>query len=66
MSHPVKILLLLLSAVFCLAQQAFSQVATNDTIYNPTVIYSENPKTYEIANITVVGADNYEDYIKYI
>ena len=63
MSHPVKILLLLLSAVFCLAQQAFSQVATNDTIYNPTVIYSENPKTYEIANITVVGADNYEDYI---
>ena len=63
MSHPVKILLLLLSAVFCLAQQAFSQVATNDTIYNPTVIYSENPKTYEIADITVVGADNYEDYI---
>ncbi|MBO7317863.1 MAG: outer membrane protein assembly factor BamA [Bacteroidales bacterium] len=63
MPHQAKILLLLLSAVLCCTQQAMSQSVANDTIYNPTVIYSENPKTYEIADITVVGADNYEDYI---
>ena len=63
MSHPAKILLLLLSAVLCMTQQALSQVVANDTIYNPTVIYSENPKTYEIAGISVTGAEHYEDYI---
>ena len=63
MPHQAKILLLLLSAVLCCTQQAMSQSVANDTIYNSTVIYSENPKTYEIADITVVGADNYEDYI---
>lgn len=63
MSHQAKILILLLSAVICMAQQAFSQEIANDTIYNPTVIYNENPKTYEIAGIEVIGADNYEDYI---
>lgn len=34
-----------------------------DTIYNPTVIYSGMPKTYQIAGIKVTGVPNYEDYI---
>ena len=35
----------------------------NDTIYNPPMLYSGMPSTYEIADIRVEGADNYEDYI---
>jgi outer membrane protein insertion porin family len=34
-----------------------------DTIYNPPVVYAGLPSTYEIADIKVTGADNYEDYI---
>ncbi len=34
-----------------------------DTIYNPPILYSGLPATYEIADIRVSGADNYEDYI---
>ena len=63
MSHQTKILVLLLSALLCMAQRGLAQSLSNDTIYNPTVIYTENPKTYEIAGIDVIGADNYEDYI---
>ena len=34
-----------------------------DTIYNPPVVYSGMPSVYEVADIRVTGADNYEDYI---
>lgn len=34
-----------------------------DTIYNPPIVYSGLPAEYEIADIRVQGADNYEDYI---
>ena len=34
-----------------------------DTVFSPAVIYSGMPPTYEIAGISVNGADNYEDYI---
>lgn len=34
-----------------------------DTVYAPPVIFSSMPRQYEIAGITVTGADNYEDYI---
>ena len=36
---------------------------SNDTIYNPRVLYSAMPRTYEIAGISVEGAPNYEDYL---
>ena len=52
-----------MAVVMGITQQAMAQTIANDTIYNPTVIYNENPKIYEIAGIEVVGADNYEDYI---
>lgn len=34
-----------------------------DTIYNPDIIYSPIPKTYEIAGIRVSGLKNVEDYV---
>ncbi len=34
-----------------------------DTIYNPDVIYSPLPKSYEIADITVTGVPSADDYL---
>jgi len=34
-----------------------------DTVFTPTVIFTGIPNTYEIADIKVEGADNYEDYL---
>ena len=41
--------------------QVMAQTAANDTIYNPTVLYTSMPRTYEIAGIEIVGAPNYDD-----
>lgn len=43
--------------------EAVTVTAFTDTIYNPDVIYSPMPKTYEIAGINVRGADGVEDYV---
>lgn len=51
-------LLVLGSAMGVKAQTA----APTDTIYSPTVIFNGMPRTYEIADITVTGADNYDDF----
>lgn len=56
-----------LSALFSLI--AFSlplhpraqETIVNDTIYNPNVIFSSMPNTYELAGIEVTGAPNYDD-----
>ena len=40
-----------------------SNAQSTDTIYNPQIVYGVMPKTYEIADIKVSGAQNYEDYI---
>ena len=56
-----KLLLALLSIVF-FAGVVRSQERV-DTIYNPPIVYSGMPTAYEIADIKVTGADNYEDYI---
>ena len=55
-------LLLIFAALLACCPFMAADVA-NDTIYNPNIIYSGMPKTYEIAGIKVTGADNYEDYI---
>ena len=44
------------------AVEAVAQ-ATNDTIYNPKIVFSGMPQKYELAGIKVTGVDNYEDYI---
>ena len=42
------------------ARPVFAQTAEDE---KPVVLYSATPKKYEIADIKVVGADNYEDYV---
>ena len=42
---------------------ALSAQTPVDTVFEPKVVYSGLPHTYEIAGITVTGADNYEDYL---
>lgn len=49
-------------ALLSIAGASMAQTA-NDTIYNPRIVYKGTPHTYEIAGITVTGADNYEDFI---
>ncbi len=51
--------------ILCLVGiRAFAQSETaQDTIYNPSIQYTTNPKTYDIAGITVSGVQNYEDYV---
>lgn len=34
-----------------------------DTIYNPEIIYSPIPRSYEIAGISVSGISHVEDYV---
>ena len=59
--HLIKyIALTLLFALPC--ERGVAQSAPTDTISKPAVLYSA-PKQYEIADITVSGVDNYEDYV---
>ena len=56
------IIILLTALAGLLGQKAGAQQAT-DTIFNPPVVYNSMPRTYEIADIRVEGAPNYEDHI---
>ena len=60
-----KKLIILLAIISAATMNAFSQTqgAVNDTIYNPPVLYTSMPRSYEIADIKVTGADNYDDYL---
>ncbi|MDE6854289.1 MAG: outer membrane protein assembly factor BamA, partial [Muribaculaceae bacterium] len=56
-------LVLFLSSIFAaLAPSAVAQTP-NDTIYNPPVLYTAMPSTYEIAGIEIEGAPNYDDFL---
>jgi len=37
--------------------------AAGDTIYNPKIVFTGSPTTYEIAGLRVEGAENYDDNI---
>ena len=58
---------LLLFAIAAITGRANAQTPDNaapaDTIYNPPVIFSSMPRTYEIADIKVTGAPNYDDFL---
>ena len=59
-----KTTLLLATALLSGTLMAHAQQETKtvgDTIYNPKIIYSGMPKVYEIADIKVVGNDNFDD-----
>ena len=58
-TNPAHIITLLVALLFS-ALPIRAQLST-DTIINPTMIFSGMPKTYEIAGIRIVGADNYEE-----
>ena len=53
-------IIMLLAALLISALPVKAQLST-DTIVNQTMIFSGMPKTYEIAGIRIVGADNYEE-----
>ena len=55
--------LLLLIAIISAALTGVNAQEPVDTIYNPPVIFTGTPKTYELAGIEVTGADNYEDFL---
>jgi outer membrane protein insertion porin family len=45
------------------AVKAAAQTAETDTVFNPTMIFNGMPRTYEIADIKVTGAPNYDDFL---
>jgi outer membrane protein insertion porin family len=45
------------------AVKVSAQTAETDTVFNPTVIFNGMPRTYEIADIKVTGAPNYDDFL---
>ncbi|MDO5572179.1 MAG: outer membrane protein assembly factor BamA [Bacteroidales bacterium] len=59
-----KRLYLLFSLILITCSSLFAQAdAQQDTIFNPSILYSTTPKKYEIAGISVTGVKNYEDYV---
>ncbi|MCH5222111.1 MAG: outer membrane protein assembly factor BamA [Muribaculaceae bacterium] len=59
-----KIILLTAFLSILLATNFESSAQTaNDTIYAPTVLYTAMPRTYEIADIKVEGAPNYDEFL---
>ena len=59
---------MLISAVFAVAQNADSLALAQDSVLKaqpvvPPIEYTLQRRTYEIAGITVSGADNYEDFV---
>lgn len=63
--HAIPTLLLIVMNTFTAMsrQSDISQTTVTDTIYNPDIIYSPLPKTYEIAGIRVEGIPNVDDYV---
>jgi outer membrane protein insertion porin family len=45
------------------AVKTAAQTAETDTVFNPTMIFNGMPRTYEIADIKVTGAPNYDDFL---
>ena len=56
-------LTLLSATTVAVAQDSPVLNAPVDTVYNPNILYTGMPKSYEIAGIEVTGVPNYEDYI---
>ena len=50
-------------ALMIMPSEADAQSQPVDTVYNPPVLFNGMPRNYEIADIKVEGADNYEDHI---
>ena len=62
----IKHTLLALLAMASMSQASMHAQGTytsNDTIYNPKIIFTASPTQYEIAGIRVEGVDNYDETI---
>ena len=65
----LKFLTLLAALLAVAAPRAAAQTAQpaaaapTDTIYEPNVIFSGMPRVYEIADIKVTGAPNYDEFL---
>ena len=53
---------IILAFVFGAAAATAAAQQTADTIFNPPVVYGTMPRVYEIADIKVTGAPNYDDF----
>ncbi len=60
MHHRIFYILVSIICLMGYARPTFAQTSEEE---KPVVLYSGTPKKYEIADIKVVGADNYEDYV---
>ena len=60
MRFRISTYLVLVVTLLTTAFGASAQLPT-DTIYAPNVLFSGLPRTYEIADIEVRGADNYDE-----
>ena len=47
----------------CVPTSSAQDISNTDEAEKPVILYSGTPKKYEIADIKVVGAKNYEDYV---
>ena len=47
----------------CVLTSSAQDTSNTDETEKPVILYSGTPKKYEIADIKVVGAKNYEDYV---
>ena len=47
----------------CLIPQVTKAQMNAEKQVNPVILYSGNPKSYEIGGIAVSGVKNYEDYV---
>ncbi|MDE6339231.1 MAG: outer membrane protein assembly factor BamA, partial [Muribaculaceae bacterium] len=65
MKQLKKTLLILLSLGMAMSASALDLQlsAPVDTVYNPDVVYSPLPKSYEIADIRVTGVPSSDDYL---
>lgn len=55
-------LLFFIMCLFAVSTVKGSAQTPADTIFSPKVVFTGIPRVYEIADIKVEGADNYEDY----
>ena len=58
-----SILVTIICLFSCVLTSAAQNTSNTDGTEKPVILYSGTPKKYEIADIKVVGAKNYEDYV---
>lgn len=56
---------LIMTCILCGALTAAAQetYTVNDTIFNPKIVFTNSPSTYELAGISIQGVDNYDNNI---